>query len=50
LNGSVGVVVAPYGRLLLAMDLTIKQGKITEINRISDPVRLQKLELAVLGD
>ncbi len=50
LNGSVGVVVAPYGRLLLAMDLTIKQGKITEINGISDPVRLQKLELAVLGD
>ncbi|HEY3231891.1 MAG TPA: sigma-70 family RNA polymerase sigma factor [Roseiflexaceae bacterium] len=49
-NGSVGVVVAPRGRLLLVLDLTITNGKITEINVISDPARLQKLDLAVLGD
>ncbi len=49
-NGAVGVVVAPRGRLLLVLDLTITRGKIAEINVISDPARLQKLDLAVLGD
>ena len=49
-NGSVGVLVAPYGRLSLVLDLTITQGKITEINVIADPARLQQLDLAVLGD
>ena len=49
-NGSVGVVVAPRGRLLLVLDLTITHGKIAEINVISDPARLQKLDLAVLDD
>jgi Sigma-70, region 4 len=49
-NGAVGVVVAPRGRLLLVLDLTIRQGKIAAINVISEPARLQKLDLAVLGD
>jgi hypothetical protein len=49
-NGAVGVVVAPHGRLLLILELTITHGKIAEINVIADPVRLQKLDLAVLGD
>jgi RNA polymerase sigma factor (sigma-70 family) len=49
-NSSVGVVVAPRGRLLLVLDLTITHGKIAEINVISEPARLQELDLAVLGD
>jgi DNA-directed RNA polymerase specialized sigma24 family protein len=49
-NGSVGVVVAPYGRLLLVLGLTITHGKIAEINVISDPARLRQLHLSVLGD
>jgi RNA polymerase sigma factor (sigma-70 family) len=49
-NGAVGVVVAPRGRLLLVLELTITHGKITEINVISEPAHLQKLDLAVLGD
>jgi RNA polymerase sigma factor (sigma-70 family) len=49
-NGAVGVVVAPRGQLLLVLDLTIRQGKITDINVIADPARLKKLDLAVLGD
>ena len=49
-NGSVGVVVAKRGRLLLVLDLTITHGKIAEINVISDPARLRQLDLAVLGD
>jgi RNA polymerase sigma factor (sigma-70 family) len=49
-NGSVGVVVAPRGRLLLVLALTITHGKIAAINVIAGPARLQKLDLAVLGD
>jgi len=49
-SGAVGVVVAPRGRLLLVLELTIMHGKIAEINVIVDPARLHKLDLAVLGD
>jgi RNA polymerase sigma-70 factor, ECF subfamily len=49
-NGAVGVVVAPRGRLLLVLDLRITHGKITEINVIAEPARLQKLDLAVLDE
>lgn len=49
-NGSVGVVVAPYGRLLGALDLRIRHGKITAITTISDPARLHRLHLAVCDD
>jgi RNA polymerase sigma factor (sigma-70 family) len=47
-NGTVGIVVAPRGRLLLALSLTIKDDKITEIDVIADPPRLHQLDLAVL--
>jgi RNA polymerase sigma factor (sigma-70 family) len=46
-NGRVGLVVAPRGRLLLAIGLTIKGEKITEIDAIADPLRLRQLDLAV---
>jgi RNA polymerase sigma-70 factor (ECF subfamily) len=49
-NGLVGVVVAPRGRLLLVLELTITHDKIAEINVISDPARLQKLDLAVVDE
>jgi hypothetical protein len=43
-NGAVGVVVAPRGRLLMVLDFTIRHGK---IDAIADPERLAELELAV---
>ncbi len=49
-NGSVGVVVAPYGRLLGVLNLSIRGGQITAISAISDPARLRQLHLAVLDD
>jgi RNA polymerase sigma factor (sigma-70 family) len=49
-NGSIGVVVAPYGRLLGVLDLSIRHGKITSINAITEPARLRQLHLAVLDD
>jgi RNA polymerase sigma-70 factor (ECF subfamily) len=48
INGTVGALVAPYGRLLVALQVTIKAGKITEINAVADPERLRQLDLALL--
>ena len=47
-NGAVGVVVAPRGRLMMILDFTIRHGKIVSIDAIADPERLAELELAVL--
>lgn len=47
-DGAMGMVFAPRGRLLRALRLTIANGKITEIEIIGDPARLGKLELSVL--
>ncbi|MED4581229.1 sigma-70 family RNA polymerase sigma factor [Brevibacillus choshinensis] len=49
-NGTVGVVVAPNGRLLFVLDFTVKNSKITEIELVSDPLRLCQLDLSVLSD
>ena len=48
INGAVGAVVAPLGRLLLAFEITIKGGKIVAINAVADPERLRQSTLAVL--
>lgn len=47
-DGSVGVLVAPHGRLFLVLNLIVVHGKIVEINAVADPAHLKKLELAVL--
>jgi RNA polymerase sigma factor (sigma-70 family) len=49
-NGTVGIVVAPRGRLLLVLGLTIEGGKISEIDVIREPARLGELDLAMLSD
>ncbi len=48
-NGSLAVVVAPSGRLLLVLGLVITGSKIAEINVIADPARLRQLRLSVPG-
>jgi RNA polymerase sigma factor (sigma-70 family) len=47
-NGALGIVVVVRGQLDLALTLTIKDEKITEIDVIADPARLHQLDLAVL--
>jgi hypothetical protein len=49
-DGSVGAVVAPRGRLLAVVDLLIRGDKIAAITAIADPARLRQLHLAVLDD
>jgi hypothetical protein len=47
-NGAVGVVVAPRGQLFVVLGLTVRRGKIVEIDVVADPARLRQLDLAVL--
>lgn len=49
-NGSVGVVVAPRGRLSMAVTFVISGGRIAEIDVITEAARLRQLHLAMLED
>jgi RNA polymerase sigma factor (sigma-70 family) len=49
-NGSVGIVVAPHGRLFMAIRCAVKEGRIAEMEVIADPARLENLEIAVLDE
>ncbi|HEX3540410.1 MAG TPA: sigma-70 family RNA polymerase sigma factor [Acidimicrobiales bacterium] len=47
LEGVLGVVVAPSGRLLLVLEVAIEDGRIVEIDAVADPDRLAALGLSV---
>ncbi|MFD9100010.1 sigma-70 family RNA polymerase sigma factor [Streptomyces virginiae] len=47
-DGTVGLTMAPLGRLFLVLRFTIEDGLITEIDVVAEPERLAALELAVL--
>jgi RNA polymerase sigma factor (sigma-70 family) len=46
-DGAIGVVVAPQGRLVRALRFTIANGKIREIEVIGNPARLGELDVAI---
>lgn len=48
IDGSVGLIFAPRGKLSKAMILTFTNAKITRVEVIGDPDRLRKLDIAVL--
>jgi RNA polymerase sigma factor (sigma-70 family) len=47
-DGKVGVVVAPRGRLSMALEFEIREGKIATIDVVADPERLRRLDVALL--
>ena len=47
-DGAVGVVVAPRGRLLMVLRFGVRDGKIVEIDATADPARLRQLDLTLL--
>jgi hypothetical protein len=47
-DGAVGAVVAPYGRLRLVLRFTIDRDKIAAIEVVAEPERLRQLDLAAL--
>jgi RNA polymerase sigma-70 factor (ECF subfamily) len=49
-NGSVGLVFAPGGKLSRVLSFTLANGKITQVEIITDRDRLQQLDLSVLED
>jgi RNA polymerase sigma factor (sigma-70 family) len=48
-NGEVGLVLAPRGRLMLAITFTSEADRITSYDVVADPDRLSQLSLAVLS-
>jgi RNA polymerase sigma-70 factor (ECF subfamily) len=46
-SGKVGIIVAPRGKLSFVISLTFKKDIISEINVVSDPMRIQRIDLAV---
>lgn len=48
-DGSVGVVVAPRGKLLMVLRFTFVDDKVTRIESIAAPERVSKLDLTVLS-
>ena len=50
IDGALGVIVAPRGRLLLVLNVTIKDGKIAAIEAVAEPECLRGLELSDLEE
>jgi RNA polymerase sigma-70 factor (ECF subfamily) len=48
INGKVGVVVAPRGRLTMAMVFEIRDARIVAIDVVADPDRLRRLDVGLL--
>jgi RNA polymerase sigma-70 factor (ECF subfamily) len=49
IDGTVGLVIAPKGRLFRALRFTFANGTIAQVEVIGDPERLRQLDLAVLA-
>jgi RNA polymerase sigma-70 factor (ECF subfamily) len=48
IDGTLGIVVAPRGRLLLVLLPTIADGRIVRLEAVADPARLRTLDFAAL--
>src|SRR6266478_2110327 len=48
-NGAVGIVLAPRGRLFRVVTFAFAEGKIVHMDVVADPARLHQLDLAVLN-
>jgi RNA polymerase sigma-70 factor (ECF subfamily) len=48
INGSVGLILAPRGKLSRALTFTFTNAKVTQLEVIGDPARLHELDIAVL--
>lgn len=48
INGSVGLILAPRGRLARALMFTVTEARVTRVEVVGDPARLRELDIAVL--
>jgi RNA polymerase sigma-70 factor (ECF subfamily) len=49
IDGEVGVMVVPDGKLLVVMNVSVRDGRITELRAVANPTRLEELELIDIG-
>jgi RNA polymerase sigma-70 factor (ECF subfamily) len=47
-DGMVGIIVAPQGQLRMVLGLTMRNGKVTEVEIMANPERLHRLDIALL--
>jgi RNA polymerase sigma factor (sigma-70 family) len=47
-DGAIGLVIAPEGTLYMVVELTIRDGKIVELDAITDPAEIAEIDLVVL--
>ena len=48
INGSVGLILAPRGKLSRVLTFTFANAKVTRVEVIGDPAHLRELDIAVL--
>jgi len=48
INGTVGLILAPRGKLARALTFTFTKAKVTRVEVVGDPARLRELDIAVL--
>jgi RNA polymerase sigma-70 factor, ECF subfamily len=48
IDGSIGLIFAPRGKLVRALMFTFENAKITRVEAVGDPARLRELDIAVL--
>ena len=48
IDGAIGAIIAPEGKLLLVLEVAIRDGKIVEISSIADRDTLAEMDLTVL--
>jgi len=48
INGSVGLILAPRGKLSRALTFTVANANVTRVEVIGDPARLRELDIALL--
>jgi len=48
IDGSIGLIFAPRGKLVRALTFTFENAKLTRVEAIGDPARLRELDIAVL--
>src|SRR5262245_3608368 len=48
IDGGVGIVVAPLGRLMMVIHVTFSAGRITRLDVVADPAKLSDLDIVAL--
>ena len=48
IDGSIGLIVAPRGKLVRALMFTVENATVTRVEAVGDPARLRGLDIAVL--